>query len=184
VASRVPTLRCGCNRSPAPGVVSARGRRDVGVSNTGSRRPDRTAVRRGSSSDVRWEAMPAETVGIIPRLAPSFQRVSIFCSLGIGLWSASRHGSTRIRYACAPVVMLIAALTGAQYAFQIDQGLDQVLFRDTSSGELAPGRMPPATTLTFLLVANVGFLVTAVSLFASSRSWRLGMPAFELRNAL
>jgi hypothetical protein len=88
-----------------------------------------------------------------PSFAPMTANAAfLFVLLGISLWSASRNGSTRIRCASALVVILIASLTAAEYVFNIDLGVDQVLVRDAAAAAPASGRMTFPTTLNFLLL--------------------------------
>ncbi|MCX6917313.1 MAG: PAS domain S-box protein, partial [Verrucomicrobia bacterium] len=101
-------------------------------------------------------------VGSLKSLHPtwvSMKANAAVCFLlsGLALWLMQRLPSpaqTAISRACAGLVVLIGALTLAEYLFGWDLGLDQLLFHEASGavGTIYPGRMPLNAALNFLLV--------------------------------
>lgn len=91
--------------------------------------------------------------GVHPVLASMKPNTALlFVCLGAGLWfTAHAHSSTARRF-FSLVVITIAVLTLAEYVFDVDLGIDQMLFPDTSASTTAPGRMAPATAFNFLLL--------------------------------
>ncbi len=67
----------------------------------------------------------------------------------------TRH-SFRVRFAgaCAAIVAMVGLLIAAEYAFEWNLGIDQLLFRDTGPGAQTshPGRPSPVTALNFMLL--------------------------------
>jgi len=83
-----------------------------------------------------------------------------FVLCGAALWllhlpPAARGWTRRTAQFCAGLVLVLASVTLAEYAFGWDLHLDQLLFRDTTPINLSPypGRMAPITTVTFVLSA-------------------------------
>jgi PAS domain S-box-containing protein len=83
---------------------------------------------------------------------------ALFIALGAALWCAPRNRLARTRRALAMFVAVVAALTLAQYVFRVDFGIDQLLTQDRMSA-VAPGRMAPATSVCFLLLAIALLLI-------------------------
>ena len=84
-----------------------------------------------------------------------------FLCLGAGLWLAHDDKRQRSRRILGLLVVIIAGLTLAEYAFHINLGIDQLLFRDTRTPSLSayPGRMAIATAICFLSLGSaVAFL--------------------------
>jgi PAS domain S-box-containing protein len=79
-----------------------------------------------------------------------------FLCLGAGLWLAGNDERRRSRSILGLLVVIIAGLTLAEYAFHISLGIDQLLFRDTRTPSLSayPGRMAIATAICFLLLGS------------------------------
>jgi PAS domain S-box-containing protein len=80
-----------------------------------------------------------------------------FILAGASLWLLGTTPTSRQRRllgnGCAAIVSLMGALTLAEYAFTLDFGIDQLLFKETlSPGEFAPGRMSPVTAVCFFLL--------------------------------
>ena len=111
----------------------------------------------------------------LKRLHPSFVTmkvntalVLIFLGAGIWLMRDAELASTRVRRSLALVVILIAGLTLAQYLFRVNIGVDEIVFRDTSS-PIYPGRMSPMTAVSFLLLGCALLLPDRGSLFRASQ---------------
>ena len=84
-----------------------------------------------------------------------------FLCLGVGLWLAHNDDRKRTRRILGLLVVIIAGSTLAEYAFHVNLGIDQLLFRDTRTASLSayPGRMAVATAICFLLLGlAVAFL--------------------------
>ncbi len=73
-----------------------------------------------------------------------------FALAGVALWFSA---VPRLRGPAAALVVLIAALTLAQYIFGADVRIDQLLFKEVAPIQTSnPGRMAPATALNFILI--------------------------------
>jgi PAS domain S-box-containing protein len=79
-----------------------------------------------------------------------------FLCLGVGLWLAHNDDRKRARHILGLLVVIIAGSTLAEYAFHVNLGIDQLLFRDTRTASLSayPGRMAVATAFCFLLLGS------------------------------
>ncbi len=77
---------------------------------------------------------------------------------GVSLWLWHRQSATRIMrrvgLVCAILVLLIGLLTLIEYGFNLNFGIDQLLFKVSTIGvgEVAPGRMAVPSALNFLLL--------------------------------
>jgi diguanylate cyclase (GGDEF)-like protein/PAS domain S-box-containing protein len=78
----------------------------------------------------------------------------LFVLCGLSLWMQVRERAQPIAQVCAFVVTLAGLLTLAEYLFNSDLGIDQILFRDTSAGVIYPGRMAPVTAMVFILTGS------------------------------
>ena len=65
-------------------------------------------------------------------------------------------------FSCSFLIILISLLTLAQYRFNLDLGIDQLLFKDSSTltSRAAPGRMAPNTAAAFLLQGTALLLLS------------------------
>ena len=65
-------------------------------------------------------------------------------------------------FSCSFLIILISLLTLAQYSFNLDLGIDQLLFKDSSTltSPAAPGRMAPNTAAAFLLLGTALLLLS------------------------
>lgn len=97
---------------------------------------------------------------VIPGLA-SMKANTAFCFFCSGISLLSQQPKVKLRRHifklekfCAMVVIAIASLTLAQYLFNWDFGIDQLLFQDTAArvGN-HPGRMAPNTAINFILIS-------------------------------
>lgn len=104
-------------------------------------------------------------VPFLTSLSPDWGSVKANTALGLGLAGValillSRESSSRRRrwtgYAVAGVVALVGAITLLEYITGWDPGFDQLLVTEPpgAPGTSAPGRMAPATALSFLLVGS------------------------------
>ncbi len=76
---------------------------------------------------------------------------------GASLWLWHRRSPTKTRraaQACAVFVLLIGLLTVIEYGFNLNLGIDQLLFQTSIDpvGDTAPGRMAVHTAVTFVLL--------------------------------
>lgn len=73
------------------------------------------------------------------------------------------RGRPMLRWACAGAVLALGGLTLVQEFTGSDLGIDQLLFRDASAAAqtVAPGRMSPATAVSFLLIGAALLLLDA-----------------------
>ena len=80
------------------------------------------------------------------------------------LWLSARDSDVRLILAariCAAAVVLISLLTLAEYLLGQDLRIDQILFNDSSTEAVRPGRMDPATAVMLLLVGVELSMLTA-----------------------
>ena len=65
-------------------------------------------------------------------------------------------------FSCSFLIILISLLTVFQYSFNVDLGIDQLLFKDSSTltGAGTPGRMAPNTAAAFLLLGTALLLLS------------------------
>ncbi len=65
-------------------------------------------------------------------------------------------------YSCSFLIILISLLTLVQYSFNLDLGIDQLLFKESSTltGPSVPGRMAPNTAAAFLLLGSALLLLS------------------------
>ena len=107
-----------------------------------------------------------------------------FVAAGVALWllHTSRQGShpLRIGRALSFIVLAVGGLTLAEYVFAMDFGIDQ-LIPDTAQAAngLPPGRMAPATALSFFMVGiALSTLKARNPRFASWPHWLVVPPLF------
>jgi PAS domain S-box-containing protein len=83
---------------------------------------------------------------------------------GAALWQLSKitRRANRLAGIYAAIVLLIGLLTLIQYAFGINLGIDQLLFKESvdAIATSAPGRMAVNTALNFLLLGSALFLLS------------------------
>ncbi|HEY9852932.1 MAG TPA: ATP-binding protein [Leptolyngbyaceae cyanobacterium] len=107
---------------------------------------------------------------ILPGLVSMKANTSIcFILSGSSLWlwheklevRSTRSNFNRTAFACASFVIFIALLTLIQYGFNLNFGIDQLLFKDNPSAVNTsnPGRMAPNTALNFLLLGSALLLL-------------------------
>jgi hypothetical protein len=79
---------------------------------------------------------------------------------GISLWLLQKPGVSqrrrRIGQTCALIVAILCLLTLSQYLFNVNFGIDRLLFREISGsvGTSHPGRMAPTTALNFVFITG------------------------------
>lgn len=107
---------------------------------------------------VGWSFDITVFKSIIPGL-PSMKANTACCFLLSGLSlrlqqvETPRRNVSKLRKLCAVVVLAIALLTLAQYLFNWNLGIDQLLFQDPANlFSNYPGRMAPNTALNFNLI--------------------------------
>ncbi|MGZ9225124.1 MAG: sensor domain-containing diguanylate cyclase [Anaerolineales bacterium] len=101
---------------------------------------------------IGWALDIAALKSILPGLASMKSNTALlFILCGISLWTQVRGQPQPIAQICAFIVAFVALLTLGEYLFNRDLGIDQLLFRDTAV-DVLPGRMAPATALSFLLI--------------------------------
>jgi PAS domain S-box-containing protein len=92
-----------------------------------------------------------------------------FILSGVTLWSLSlpQRRSPRYSSLLAAVVLGIGLLTLIQYAFDINLGIDQLLFKEPADAVAtsAPGRMAANTAFNFLLLGSTLFLLSKPRVF-------------------
>lgn len=102
---------------------------------------------------------------VLPGLATMKPNTALALGLiGLSLLLASIPYKNRwlklISQGCAAFALLIGVLTLSEYAFEVDLGIDQLLFQDTSSpGNLHPGRMSPVTALNLSLLGVAAWIL-------------------------
>jgi PAS domain S-box-containing protein len=102
---------------------------------------------------VGWALDNAVLKSIVPGLVSMKSNTALlFVLCGISLWIQNDRPEQPAAQALAVVIALGEIVTLAEYAFNQDLGIDQIIFRDDSLGVLHPGRMAPATALAFFLV--------------------------------
>ncbi len=104
---------------------------------------------------------------------------------GLALWSlhTSAPGSQSRRFAkvLSVIVAALGALTLAEYLFDLDLGIDQLIFPDTSqvTHNLPPGRMSPIAAFNFLMIGFALFSLKArQSRVAACAHWLVIFPIF------
>jgi signal transduction histidine kinase len=86
---------------------------------------------------------------------------------GVSLWLWHRQSATRmmrrVGLVCAILVLLIGLFTLIEYGFNLNFGIDQLLFKVSTIGvgEVAPGRMAVPSALNFLLL-GLGLLLLSL----------------------
>ncbi|MBI3662324.1 MAG: PAS domain S-box protein [Acidobacteria bacterium] len=103
---------------------------------------------------------------VFPGLATMKVNTAIcFVLSGVSLWllQDGRTRQRRVAQVFAGIILLVGAVTLAEYLTGGDLGIDQLLFRDTSalSDSSIPGRMSPQTALSFLLLGGALALLDA-----------------------
>lgn len=101
---------------------------------------------------IGWYTQNLELIQIFPTFAPmQFNTALCFVLSGMGLLMIIRqHRSTGI--AIGIFIMFTGLLTLSEYIFEIDLGIDQLLFKHYITTETShPGRMAPNTALCLLL---------------------------------
>ncbi|HYX38717.1 MAG TPA: PAS domain S-box protein [Oligoflexus sp.] len=75
--------------------------------------------------------------------------------LSILLRSSAAHWQKTLALTLAQIPLLISAATGCEYIFDINLGLDELLFLDPAGikGKFPPGRMAPITAFSFALLS-------------------------------
>jgi diguanylate cyclase (GGDEF)-like protein/PAS domain S-box-containing protein len=101
---------------------------------------------------IGW-AMDIEVFkSIVPGLASMKSMTALlFVVSGVSLWLYGKKQAQRIAQVCALLAALTGLLTLGEYFLHVDLGIDTLLFQDLTPGVLYPGRMSPATALSFLL---------------------------------
>ena len=108
-----------------------------------------------------------------------------FLAAGVALWllHTSQQGSQSLRIgrALSVIVIALGGLTLAEYVFTMDLGIDQLILPDTAqtANALPPGRMAPATALSFFMVGVALLTLKARQpRFAAWPHWLVVPPLF------
>ncbi len=82
----------------------------------------------------------------------------------------------RVGLVCAILVLLIGLFTLIEYGFNLNFGIDQLLFKVSTIGvgEVAPGRMAVPSALNFLLL-GLGLLLLSLDYCPQVRRWQCGV---------
>lgn len=118
-------------------------------------------------------------IPVLKSIYPSFARMSanaalLFMCLGAGLWLNTPSQAHTARRIFGGMVVIVAALTLAEYAFDVNLGIDQLLFREPSSASVEHlGRMASMTAFNFLLLG----LAVLLADVPRARRFRLGCAA-------
>ncbi len=106
-----------------------------------------------------WICNIAVLKSVLPGLVMMKANTAICLILGGGsLWLWHRQPKTRMTYfagkVCAVLVILIGLLTLIEYGFNLDLGIDQILFKTSIDplNDTAPGRMAVHTAVNFFLL--------------------------------
>jgi signal transduction histidine kinase len=117
---------------------------------------------------VGWVFGVPALQSVVPGLATMKANTALsFILAALSLWALASGPADplwrSIAYGCAAVVVLIGALTLAEYVSSWNLGIDELLFVDhaTRAGTAAPGRMAPATAMN-LLMSGVALLLRGV----------------------
>ncbi len=119
---------------------------------------------------VGWLSQIEILIRIVPAFVPmQFNTAFTFMLSGCGLLALSRTGGVATRV-MGILVMTIGGLTMSQHIFDVNLGIDQLLFRPyVNSGVYSPGRMAPTTALCFTLGGSGLVLLTIPALAALRR---------------
>ncbi|HMF84925.1 MAG TPA: hypothetical protein VK598_01085, partial [Nitrospiraceae bacterium] len=107
---------------------------------------------------VGWISDIPSLKSVLPSLTTMKANTALaFILAGVSLWVLQRETSQRTRrigQACAAFVALAGILTLSEYVLDLDLGLDQLLFKESSGAVRTShlGRMSPVTALNFGLV--------------------------------
>ena len=94
--------------------------------------------------------------------------IAVSCALFI-LLAGARSSGQRLANALSIAVALLGLATLAEYAFEIQLGIDEWLVRDTGAAfNQAKGRMSPYSALVFVLLGMAGIALTRTGLMATS----------------
>src|SRR5262249_44499465 len=97
--------------------------------------------------------IPALTTVLPTSVSMKFNTAVSFVCLGVALWMASDDARERARSILGFVVILIAGLTLAEFAFHANLGIDEFFFRDLGAAMTEiPGRMGVVAAICFLLL--------------------------------
>lgn len=111
----------------------------------------------GFAALVGWWARIESLKSVVPGLATmKANTAALFVCTGLSLWAVGKRESPRHRWAgigLAIVVLGGSLLTLAEYAFDSDFGIDQLLARDAES-RVFPGRMAVVTATLFTLIGT------------------------------
>jgi len=127
----------------------------------------------GAIAWIGWLLDIAVLQSIIPGLATMKVNTATGLILsGAALWfwhrsyreriSSTQLKSRLLSLILSIIVFLIGSLTLTQFIFNVDLGIDQLLFKDTLTVNAPPGRMSPPSALSFVLTGSGLFLLNQV----------------------
>jgi signal transduction histidine kinase len=114
----------------------------------------------GATVLIGWLTNTISLTSILPQL-PSMKTNSALCFIFAGFtvllyhWRRPNLFIKFIRDFCALSVLVIASITLSQYLFQVNLGIDELLFREPQNqvGTTSPNRMAPNTAAIFIFTA-------------------------------
>lgn len=110
------------------------------------------AAAMGSAVVAAWHFHWTVVLQLAPNLVPmQYNTAFAFLFSGLALLLAQRQETRAAGLACALLVFLFSALTGMQYVFNADFGIDRLFFEPYVQTRTShPGRMAPNTALLFM----------------------------------
>ena len=135
------------------------------------------AVLLGLSVLLGWAIHSTLLIQIAPQFYPMYRNTA----LGVALSGLATLGilacRSRLVFICSGIVGIFAGLSLLEYLLRVDVGIDDIL-GITNVGATFPGRMSPATSVCFLMVALA--LVLSLTTLPSWKSSVLGITGLLL----
>lgn len=115
----------------------------------------------GSLVLVGWQFNIQTLKSVLPSyISMKANTAAGFIALGVSLWAALASSTFKmpllkgVSCVAASISVLLGALTMSEYLFDVDFGIDELLYDDPlgRNGRFPPGRLAPITALNFMLV--------------------------------